>query len=91
MEEMATMTEEMSLDLPEGTRLIPTRAGRHQRSQGAWRWVALGPEGVPIKLGSHSTMAELLAADRLIATYDPDTYETSIQDAELDTGPNYRP
>jgi hypothetical protein len=56
---------QVGLDLPEGTRLVRVYPSRAMRSEGAWTWFALGPEGRDLRIGSQHSMAELLEADML--------------------------
>lgn len=60
-----------------GEGLRPLRASRADRNAGAWSWSAFGP-GVPVRLGSHWPMADLLAAEQLVASLDPDTGDICV-------------
>lgn len=71
-ERMLARLRAMGEDLPEGVRLDSTRAGRQQRSEGAWSWVAYGKDskGRWIDLGSHWPMWALLGCKSLSITLD---------------------
>lgn len=86
---IARLRGECRLPLPEGTRLERTRAGRIQRSQGAWSWFAVFPcgqrvtwKGRGLQLGSHSPMTVLLNAARLVVS-DTDWGDTEIDPADM--------
>lgn len=86
---IARLRDECGLPLPEGTRLERTRAGRIQRSQGAWSWFAVFPDGHQVnwkgrglQLGSHSAMTVLLSAARLVVS-ETDWGDTEIDPAEM--------
>jgi hypothetical protein len=75
-----------------GAGLCPLRPSRASRANGAWSWAAVNADGVPLPLGSHWSMAELLAAPRLIAHRDTtgagdiDIDPASAEDANWPTG-----
>ncbi len=53
-----------------GVGLRPLRVSRASRARGAWSWTAIDADGIPLQLGSHIPMAELLVANRLVAHRD---------------------
>lgn len=56
----------VGVDLPDGVTLCRTWAGYWQRSEGAWSWTAVGPDGHgELNIGSQWPMKLLLAAPRL--------------------------
>jgi hypothetical protein len=57
----------MGLDIPEGSRVERTHAGRWQKSAGAWSWYLLDAQGAELRIGSQSPIASLLR-ERLAAT-----------------------
>jgi hypothetical protein len=57
----------MGLEIPAQAYVRRSYAGRHQLSAGAWRWW-IESDGVCLHIGSQYTVAELVAADTLIAS-----------------------
>lgn len=66
------LASELGLDIPDGTTIRRTYAGRVQRQAGAWSWFALGPDGREF-FGSHYPVTNLLKEKALAATFDEDT------------------
>lgn len=71
-----------------GVGLRPLRAARASRAIGAWSWAAIDAEGIPLPLGSHVAMAELLAAKRLVANLS--SGDVTV-DVDLDRSPTHVP
>jgi len=72
----------MGVDLPEGTTLHRTYAGRLQKQAGAWTWYAVGPNGEDLNFGSYCTVGELLRAPRLLVTYPDRELGRSVEPCE---------
>lgn len=77
------LSDEAGGDVPEGTTVHRTYAGRLQRQAGAWSWFALRPDGREV-CGSHYSVVALLKAKSLTATFDPDSGSICIDPAGLD-------
>jgi len=69
-EKLLERLRSLGLDLPEGSVLETCRTGRAELSRGAWSWQALGPDGIPLNIGSWSTMARCLRAPQLCVVTD---------------------
>ncbi|MFF4385595.1 hypothetical protein ACFY0G_02195 [Streptomyces sp. NPDC001552] len=83
-ERLLLRLRELGLDLPEDASLVRTNAPRSARSNAAWSWFALGPDGAELHVGSRHPIGELLAAPVLVAhedgnssPYDPDVNITT--------------
>lgn len=59
-ERMLDRLKRAGLDLPEGTQLVNTFARDWQRQEGAWAWQAVGPQNIPLGIGSPFPMSFLL-------------------------------
>lgn len=66
------------LAIPEGARVERTRAGRHQRSAGAWSWYLLDADGSELNIASQWPVGELVKAARITAGHQQSTRDTHI-------------
>lgn len=87
-ERMLSALRERGLDVPEGSVIQRTYAGRHQRAEGSWTWFVLTPAGDGV-IGSQWPLAELLrgAASRRAATDTGRRTSTRFLTFDLEGGP----
>jgi hypothetical protein len=63
--------EELKLNLPEGTTIRRTKAGRHQKAAGAWSWYFWHPDHPHlINIGGYDTVKNLARAKKLVSWCD---------------------
>lgn len=83
-ERLLVRLREMGLDqeLPDGTVIRRTYAGRVQRAQGAWSWFAVPESFVPglTDVGSQVPVTELLRARRLVASMESGSWAVDPYD-----------
>ncbi len=80
-EHMLAALRERGLDVPAGSVIRRTYAGRNQRAEGSWTWFVLTPAGAG-DIGSQWTLAELL---RRGFTVDRDRYgQTHVDPVGVD-------
>lgn len=77
------LSDEARVDVPEGTTVHRTYAGRLQRQAGAWSWFALRPDGREV-CGSHYSVVALLKAKSLVAAVDKYTGFVCVDPGGLD-------
>ena len=64
------------LDIPEGTVIHRTHAGRLQKRAGAWAWFAVGPDGGEI-CGGYEPVSALAKKKHLTASLELDRHRSS--------------
>jgi hypothetical protein len=62
------LKSECGLDIPDGSAIERTYAGRHQKAAGGWVWVLVTPYSR--NLGSIETVTELLKSPQLDVSFD---------------------
>lgn len=60
VERLLTRLRRMGLDIPEGSAVRRTYAGKHQRAAGAWSWYLVDPTGRESRVGSQYPVGRLL-------------------------------